>query len=360
MSVLTETGADPQIAAASPTQLAASTMCRRVVVSRHGGPDVLQVVEDDLPEPRAGEVRVRTLAAGVSAYDMMFRRSGLLPGSPHTPFTPGEDVVGVVDKVAAGVTAPAVGQRVAGTTISLGVGGGYAEYVCLPAADLVAVPADADAAHAVCVVINYLTAYSALHQTARVRRGERILVHGAAGGVGSALLDLGRLAGLELFGTASPHNHQIVRAFGATPIDYHTEDFVKRVRELTGDGVDVVFDPIGGARQIWRSYRALRAHGRLLWFGVAAHKQVGSRVIPLSLGMLALLKLLPDGKRALTSTDFSKDNQWYRETLGKLLDWLVAGKITPLVAQSFPLTEARRAHQLMEAGHYAGKLVLVA
>jgi NADPH:quinone reductase-like Zn-dependent oxidoreductase len=331
---------------------------RRVVVTRHGGPDVLEVVTDALPEPGPGEVRVRTLAVGISAYDLMFRRSGLLPGTPRTPFSPGEDVVGIVDELGPGVTSLALGQRVAGTTLSLGVGGGYAENVCLPATDLVPVPDGVDDAEAVCVVINYLTAYSALHQVAKVGSGERILVQGAAGGVGSALLDLGRLAGLELYGTASGHHREVVAGFGATPIDYRTEDVVRRVRRLTRGGVDAVFDPIGGAALLWRSYRTLRRGGRMVWLGVAAHKQAGVRVIPLSLLMRYLLVLLPDGRRSLTSIDFAKDNGWYRETLASLLGWLKEGRLTPLVSDRIPLIEAARAHELMEQGRYAGKVVL--
>lgn len=336
------------------------TVSHRVVVSRHGGPDVLEVVAEALPEPRPGEVRVRTQAAGISAYDLMFRRTGLLPGAPRVPFTPGEDVVGVVDALGPGVASLTVGQAVAGTTLSLGVGGGYAEYVCLRERELVPVPPGVDPAEAVCLVINYLTAYSALHLAARVRPGERILVQGAAGGVGTALLDLGRQAGLVMYGTASRHNHEVVAGYGATPIDYRTEPVVGRVRELTQGGVDVVFDPIGGARQLWRSYRTLRHGGRLVWFGVAAHKQAGSAVIPASLLTLTLLRLLPDGRRALTSPDFAKDNDWYRHALARLLVWLADGTLRPTVADRIPLAEAARAHELMEHGRYAGKVVLLA
>ena len=131
----------------------------RVVVSRHGGPDVLQVVEEDLPEPGAGEVRVRVLAAGVSAFDLMYRRwAGRLPGSPRVPFTLGEDVVGVVDKLGTGVSSLDPGQTVAGATGFLSVGGGYAEYICLLDSELVPVPSGLDPAEAVCLVVNYLTA----------------------------------------------------------------------------------------------------------------------------------------------------------------------------------------------------------
>lgn len=332
----------------------------RVVVTRHGGPDVLRLVAEDRPEPRPGEVRVRVMAAGVSAYDLMFRRSGALPGTPRVPFTPGADVAGVVDKPGEGAAGFEPGQMVAGATFCLGGMGGYAEFICLPARELVAVPSGVDPAEAVCVVVNYLTAHMVLHRAAGIRSGERILVHGAAGGVGTALLELGRLAGLEMYGTASMHNHALVSALGAVPIDYRAEDFVASIRALTGDGVDAVFDPIGGARQLWRSYRALRRGGRLVWFGMAATKQAGLWIIPSTLLMRALLALIPDGKRAPLPPDLGKDNAWYRKTLAELLDLLAKGKIKPVIAGRIPLAEAARAHELLEHGRYAGKVVLVA
>jgi NADPH:quinone reductase-like Zn-dependent oxidoreductase len=331
----------------------------RVVVTRHGGPDVLQMVEEDLPEPQAGQVRVKVLAAGVSAYDLMFRRAAWLPGTPPVPFTLGTDVVGVVDKLGQGVSTVEPGQMVAGATFSLDSLGGYTESICLPESDLVPAPSGVDPAEAVCVVINYLTAHMALHRVANVRSGERVLIHGAAGGVGTALLQLGKLAGLEMYGTASKHNHEFVSALGATPIDYRTENFVKRIRALTGGGADVVFDPIGGARQVWRSHRAVRKGGRLVWFGVAATKKRGLGVIPFTLLMVGLLKLAPGGKRAPLFPDLAEDNAWYRETLAELLDLLAAGKIKPVVAERIPLAEAARAHEMLERGGYAGKVVLV-
>jgi NADPH2:quinone reductase len=192
-----------------------------------------------------------------------------------------------------------------------------------------------------------------------VRGGERVLIHGAAGGVGSALLELGKLAELEMYATASKYNHRLVSSMRATPIDYRTEDFVARIHDLTGDGVDAVFDPIGGGRQLLRSYRALRSGGRLVWFGVAAAKREGFRVIPMSLLMRTLLALIPDGKRAPLPPDLGKEPAWYRETLGELLDLLADGRLNPIVAERIPLAEAPRAHQLLERGGYAGKVVLV-
>jgi len=330
---------------------------RRVIVTRHGGPEVLQLIEEEAPEPKPGEVRVKVLAAGVSAYDLMHRSSGALPGTPKPPFTLGEDIVGVVDKVATGELEP--GTRVAAGTFALGLGGGYAEYVCLPARELVPIPDGVDPAEAVCVVVNYLTAHMAMHRAAKVRSGEEVLVHGAAGGVGSALLDLGRLAKLRMYGTASPHNHGVVSSMGAEPIDYHTEDFVRRVRELTGDGVDVVFDPIGGARQLRRSTSALRKGGRLVWFGVAGAKRTGLRIIPATLLMQVLLSILPNGKSTPLMGDLGKEDGWRLETLAELLGLLEQARIKPVVAARIPLAEAWRAHELLEHGRYAGKVVLV-
>lgn len=327
----------------------------RVIVPRRGGPDVLQVIEEDVPEPRSGEVRIRVLTAGVSAYDVMLR-ANRFPGFPRLPYTPGADIVGVVDQLGADVTTVEAGQLIAAGPLMKN--GGYAEFICLPAAEVVPVPPGVDPAEAVCLVANYLTAHLAMHRVAGVHSGDRVLVHGAAGGVGTALLELGGVAGLEMYGTASKHNHELVSSLGATPIDYRNEDFVDRIRGLTGDGADVVFDPIGGARQLWRSSRALRKGGRLVWFGMAATSKSGTKVIPSTLLMLLLLKLLPDGKKAVTTP--TVDSAWYCERLPELLDLLAAGKIKPVVAARIPLVEAARAHQLLEKGGHAGKVVLVA
>ena len=328
---------------------------QRVVVAQRGGPEVLRVVQEPLPEPGAGEVRVEVLAAGISGFDLMLRRFRF-PGFPKVPFTPGVDVVGLADKTGEGVSTVESGQFVAAL---LGTQGGYAEYVCVPAEAVVPVPSDLDPVEVACVVANYLTAYSMMHRAAGVKSGDRVLVHGAAGGVGTALLQLGSLSDLEMYGTASAHNLELVSSLGATPIDYRSEDFVERIRALTGDGVDVVFDPIGGGRQLRRSYQALRKGGRLVWFGVAATSRSGLRVIPATLATRTLLALIPDGKKAPLPQDVDKPNDWYRSSLTTLLDYLATGKIKPIVAARIPLTEAARAHALLEGGGVGGKVVLV-
>ncbi len=281
-------------------------------------------------------------------------RSKWFPGFPGTPFTPGADIVGEVDEVAPGVSSVEQGQRVAAGPFP--GNGGYTEHLCLPADDVVPVPSGVDAAQAVCLVANYLTADLAL-RTAEVNEGDRVLIQGAAGGVGTALVELGRLSELEMYGTASAHNHDLVSGLGATPIDYRTENVVQRIRNQTGDGVDAVFDPIGGARQLWRSNQALRKGGRLVWFGVAASSKNGIRVIPITLATVGLLKLLPDGRKVTTTPDVSAPAQ--RRGLSGLLGSLEAGRLDPIVAERIPLQEAHRAHELLERGGHAGKFVLV-
>ncbi|MEL7207243.1 MAG: zinc-binding dehydrogenase [Actinomycetota bacterium] len=336
---------------------------RRVVVTRHGGPEVLEAVVEDAPIPEPGQVRVQVLCAGVSAFDLMFRRWGRLPGSPEVPFALGEDVVGVVDRVGPGVSSLEEGQVVAGGTWVLGVGGGYAEHVCLPADQLVEVPAGVDPAEAVCLVVNYLTAHQHLHHIGRAQEGERLLVHGAAGGVGSAVLQLGALAGLDMYGTASGANLDLVAELGASPIDHREQDFVEEIQALTSDGVDIVIDPIGGASHLWRSSRALRRGGRLVWLGSAAVETQGLRVGVTSMAMMLALRLLPDGRsapRCPTMDRFAQaDTDWYRTTLAELLDHLQAGRLAPVVAERVPLDEAGRAHRSLEEGGHRGKFVLV-
>src|SRR5918994_7196674 len=230
---------------------------KRVVISRLGGPEVLQLREEELPEPGLGEVRVRILATGVSYADLLMRE-GVHPETPRTPFTPGWDLVGVVDKLGVDVSALEPVQMVA----ALPVRGAYAEFICLPQEELVPVPGGLDPAEALVVVFNYVTAYQMMRRSVRVKPGQRVLIHAAAGGIGTALLQLGRLVDLEMYGTAAGRKHELVSSLGATPIDYQHVDFVEEILRLTGDGVDVVFDGIGGTH-LWRSLKTLRSGGKV-------------------------------------------------------------------------------------------------
>src|ERR687888_298512 len=210
---------------------------KHIVIRRFGGPENLLLAEDELPEPRANEVRVKVLAAGVSFADILMRE-GVHPESwnlGRTPFTPGWDVVGVVDKLGDKVSTWQTGQMVA----ALPIVGGYSEYICLPSNELVPVPPGVDHAEAVSLVLNYTTAYQMLHRCAEIISGETILIHGAAGGVGTALLQLGRLANLKkMYGTAPYEKHDIVSSLGGIPIDYKSVDLVQEITKVTSHNDD--------------------------------------------------------------------------------------------------------------------------
>lgn len=339
----------------------------RIVVTRYGGPDVLQVVEEDCPEPKPGEVRVRVLAAGVSLPDVMMRE-GIHPETPRVPFTPGWDLVGVVDRLGANVTGLELGQTVAALPIT----GACAKFVCLPQRELVPVPSGLDPAEAVSLVLNYVTAYQMMHHSAKVKRGQRVLIHGAAGGVGSALVQLGRLAELEMYGTCSKQSAATVSALGAVPIDYQRRDFVEEIGRLTGDGVDVVFDGLGGSN-IWRSRKALRKGGKVVAYGLTASLRDGRSTAGSSgrhrfreiriFALYILAGLVLPGRKHVVLYSI----QWlkrlrpslFRQDLIALFDLLKKQRIKPLIAQRFQLAEAGRAHALLGSGGVTGKIVLV-
>jgi NADPH:quinone reductase-like Zn-dependent oxidoreductase len=332
---------------------------KQVLLTQKGGPEVLEVVEREAPEPGPGEARVKVLATGVAFADVMMRY-GLYPGVPKFPYTPGYDLVGEVEDLGPNVSGVAVGQRVAALTQI----GGYAQYVALPVGELVRVPVGVDAAEVASLPVNYVTAYQMLFRVAKVKPGERILVHGAAGGVGTAMLELGRLQGLEMYGTASAGKHDLVSELGGTPIDYKAEDFVERVRALTGDGMDAVFDHIGGAH-VARSFGTLRRGGRLVGYGLSSGLASGVSFVGLAattLSRIALWNTLPNGKRATFYTIYTvkrKHPEWFREDLALLLGLLAEGRIQPIVSERLPLEEVVRAHELMENAGMRGKIVLL-
>ena len=340
----------------------------RIIVTHYGGADALQVVEEECPEPKSGEVRVRVQATGVALPDVM-AREGVHPETPAVPFTPGWDLVGVVDRLGDGISGVEPGQIVAAMPIS----GAYAEFVCLPQSELVRVPSGLDACEAVSLILNYITAYQMLHRSAKVRRGQRVLIHGAAGGVGTALLQLSCLAGLEMYGTCSSRGASVVSGVGGIPIDYQHQDFVQEIHRLTGEGVDIVFDPIGGAH-IWQSRKALRPGGRVVVYGHTpslrgkglASDHPGRRRRFRGFATIGLYIaggwLLPGGKRVVPysiQTLKRLKPAWFLQDLLALLDLLQEQKIKPIVAQRLPLAEAKYAHELLERGGVTGKIVLV-
>jgi len=341
---------------------------QRTIVSRYGGPEELRLIEEECPEPKRGEVRIRVLAAGVSLPDIMMRE-GIHPETPPLSFTPGWDFVGVVDRLGDDVSVLKVGQIVA----ALPIHGSYAEFVCLSQHELVPVPSGLDPAEAVSLVLNYVTAYQMLHRSAKIRSGQRVLIHGAAGGVGTALLQLGCLTGLEMYGTCSSRGASTVSDLSGIPIDYQQQDFVKQIHHLTGDGVDVVFESIGG-KHIWRSREALRSGGTVVAYGLTgslregrlASGRSGARQRFREIGIfgvyIAAAWLLPGRRRVIPySIQWFKRLKpaWFRQDLITLLDLLCQHKIKPLVAKRYPLAKARQAHELLGKGGVIGKIVLV-
>jgi NADPH2:quinone reductase len=335
---------------------------KRVVIDRFGGPEVLNVVEVADPRPGPGEVRVRVLASGVSFTDAQLR-AGTYLGGPKPPFTPGYELVGVVDELGPGCSRIHVGDRIGVLT----VWGANAEKVCVPEVYAVKVPEDLDPAEVVSLVFPYMTAYQLLHRTAQAKRGESVLVHGAAGRVGTAILELGALAGLRLYGTAAGRDRAAVERLGAVAIDYKNEDFLARVRGLTGDGVDIALDGIGGPLSL-RSFRALRPGGRLVVFGRYGTIAKGRKNWPgvvawyAATGSVALWGWLSPRRKVL-SYRIQKlrihHQDWFQADFLVLLGMLRRGEIHPVVAERLPLSEARRAHELLGSTAATGKIVLV-
>jgi NADPH:quinone reductase-like Zn-dependent oxidoreductase len=356
---------------------------KRVVVDHYGGPEVLRVVEDEIPQPGPGEVRVRVLAAGVSYTDAMLRVGSYL-GVPKPPFTPGYELVGVVEEIGPGCSRLRVGDRIG----TLTVWGADAERVCVLEANAVEVPEDLDPAEVISLVFTHMTAYQLLHRTANVKSGETVLVHGAAGRVGTAVLELGAVAGLRMYGTASARDRTAVERLGAAFIDYRAEDFLARVRELTnGEGVDVALDGFGGALSL-RSFRALRPGGRLVvfghsgtvangrkswrgwirWYAATAIVSLWGLLSPRRRVLVYRVQKLREGHQVLPVSGRHqapavgggpRNPDWFREDFRVLLELLRQGKIHAVVAERLPLSEARHAHELLESSADKGKLVLV-
>jgi NADPH:quinone reductase-like Zn-dependent oxidoreductase len=332
-----------------------------MLISHRGGPEVLTLVDEPMPQPGRGQVRLRVLATGVAFADVLMRE-GLYPHTPPYPFAPGYDVVGNIDAVGPDAADLSVGQRVAALTVI----GGYARYIVVPAQDCVAVPEGVDSASAVALVLNYLTAYQMLHRVAAVAAGSRILVHGAAGGAGSALVELAALSGCAIYGTASKAKHELLTRLGAVPIDYRSEDFVARIRELTGTGVDAVFDPVGGKN--WRrSFATLRPAGVMVCYGVSAMMSGGRRnfwnILRFLVGMPLYTPLSLLGKSLgvcgfnVTLWKQSRPDL-YRSDLTTLLRMLADGRIAPLIAARLPLEKAAEAHAMLNSASVSGKIVL--
>ena len=341
---------------------------QHVRISRFGGPDVLELVEETtIPDPGPGEVRIKVLAAGTGFTDSFIRRGRYPDFKGPLPFTPGYDLVGVAEKAGSGVSAPRVGQMVA----DLCVVGGYAQYAIRPARFLVPVPDGVDVSEAVCIPLAYLTAFQMLTRYRRFSQGETILVIGASGTVGTALLDLARHFGLKAIGTCSAANVATVEKFGAVAIDYRAGDFVAAVRKLTagrtgGAGVDAAFDAIGGSH-FARSFACLAPGGILIGYGSQTMAIGHENIIAAGLGLVRLklwgaLSVLFHGRHArwysITDRRVSHPEE-FKSDMAALFELLRSGAIHPVVVGREPLAAAKDVHARIDAGGFGGKIVLL-
>lgn len=328
---------------------------RAVQLSRFGGPEALEIVEKPVPRAGPGEVRVRVLATSLNYTEVLIRKH-LYPQTAalRPPFIMGYDVVGEIDQLGEGVEDFRIGERVADMTVV----GSNATYRTLRAGDLTRVPDSVDPAEAATLILSWTTAYQMLHRVARVLQGQPILIHGAAGAVGQAQIQLGKLAGFDMWGAAHGNHSELIRGLGAIPVDYDREDFT----QVLPAGFDVVFDGIGedGYR---RSFAALKPGGLLVAIGYSAGAEAGQGMLK-TLALIArmyLWGLLPGGKR----TRFFSINvlrarhpDWFREDLGHLIALLENRAIRPNVAERISFEDVTDAHHRLEAGGLQGKIVL--
>jgi NADPH:quinone reductase-like Zn-dependent oxidoreductase len=327
---------------------------KNIIVTRRGGPETLQVVENELRIPGAKEARIKVLATGVGRTDINYRY-GLSPFAPKVPFVPGYEIMGMVDAIGESVSKVVVGDRVSALTGY----GGYSEVIYLKQEHLVPVPQSLDPAEVATVVLNYVSAYQMLHRVAKVKTGDTILINGASGGMGTAILELGKLAGLKMYGTASQSKHAILKGFGTTPIDYRTQDFVEVIREAEPNGLDFVFEGMGGEAGD-RALSVLRRGGKLVAYAAPSG---GLLSIVKDMFKLIQINLFSKGKTAefygITAL-YLRDKKPFMEDLPKLFKLLEEGKIRPVISTKLPILEARKANELLESGQVTGNIVLLA
>ena len=333
-----------------------------VVITRHGGPDVLTLRSSPTPSPGPGEIRIAVRAAGVNFADVL-ARMGLYPDAPRPPVVVGYEVAGVVDAVGADVTRFRAGDRV----LALTRFGGYATHAIVPDGFAFPIPAALTDPEAAAIPVTYLTAAIALYRMANVAAGETVLVHGAAGGVGIAATQLAKLRGAVVIGTASASKHEAIRRFGVDhAIDYRTADVTAEARQITGQrGVDVILDPLGG-RSFRTSYRLLAPMGRMVIYGVSSmavgEKRSFVRAIATVLSMRSFWPIsLMNHNRGVFGLNVG--HLWdQRDQLGGVMNQILAdvtaGRLVPIVARTFPLDQAADAHRFVHARQNVGKVVL--
>jgi NADPH:quinone reductase-like Zn-dependent oxidoreductase len=327
----------------------------RVRLSAFGGPENLELeTVTDLPKPGSGEVRIRVLVTSAAFTDVMIRK-GMYPDvKEKPPLTPGYDMVGIVDAMGPGTTRFRPGDRVADLTTI----GAYSEYICLPEDRPTPVPDGVSDVDALGMILSAVTPYQMLTRVAKMQAGQSLLIHGAGGAVGTAILQLARDAGIAAFGTDVVAKHDLIRSLGATPLDADSSEAA--LLQATGGGVDVVFDPLG-ADSLPRSLHALKPGGMLVAFGFQNEVLGRGGSIPMDFVKLKLWDWLPNGHATAFYSIGAmrrKHPEWFREDLATLFAMLAEGRIKPVVAEVLPLSQVRQAHARVEAGEVAGKLVL--
>jgi NADPH:quinone reductase-like Zn-dependent oxidoreductase len=340
---------------------------KAVVLTRSGGPEVFEVLERPDPAVGAGEVRIAVRAAGLNFADTM-ARVGLYPAAPKPPCVLGYEVAGEVETIGEGVSGLTVGQRVmAGTKF-----GGQAELAVAQARDVMPMPEHLSFEEGAAFCVNYGTAYAALMIMGGLREGNRVLIHAAAGGVGIAATQVARIAGAEIFGTASAAKHQAIKAQGVDhTIDYRTQDFKAEIRRLTnGEGVDVILDPMGPT-SFRKDYRILRPGGRLIMYGLSEAMNENGRDMRAALRSLLRMptstmpwwnagRLLNQNRGVFGLNLLS----WWRREGGMdritapLLSDLNSKQLMPVVARSYPFEQAGDAHRYLAERRNIGKVVL--
>ncbi|MEU5095905.1 medium chain dehydrogenase/reductase family protein [Streptomyces sp. NPDC020996] len=325
-------------------------------------PEGLEIRHGAVPAPGRGQVVIRMEATGVSFAEQQMRR-GRYYDQPPFPFVPGYDLVGTVQAAGEGVEPDLLGTRVA----ALVKVGGWASHVVVDAADTVRVPDGIDPAEAETLVVNGVTAWQMLHRKARVRAGGTVVVYGANGGVGSVLVQLARAAGATVIGTASTRHHDALREKGVLPVDYRAADVAARIRALAPDGVDAVFDHVGG-RGIVDSWRLLAPGGTLVSYGTASTRDdQGSKQWPVLklLGRVWLWNALPNRRRAYFFNVWAgralarnRFRARLRADLTQVFAALQRGEVSAQIAARLPLTRVADALRLAESGTVAGKVVL--
>jgi len=325
---------------------------KKVVITEFGDESKLAIVEDELPDPGSGEVQLSVEYSIVSGSDVNMRR-GTYPFQRKPPLTPGYSVVGKVHLNGKGSSKFKIGDRVA----CLSKYDGQAELINLPERFLVRVPQGVDLKAAVSLILDWVTAYQMLHHVAHLESGDRIFVHGLSGGVGAALLSLGRIQGARVFGTASPSKQEELRTLGAVPFDYSNKNWISAVQQL--GGVDAVFDPLG-YESLDESYSVLRKEGILVAYGMnlpALKKVPRPPAFPAFVKLLSRNLLFWSGKRT-TFYGIRRSSKNFIPDLELLLEWLRSGKISVPIKATFKLEEIQKAHREYSSSARIGSIVI--